>query len=112
MNPLLKKWRIRIFASTWFCYAGLYFCRKPFYITKAALGENMHLSAAFLGSIGAAYLITYTLGQFIAGFIGDRLGSRILLLFGMAISIGCNLVFGVTNSSALFISFMALNGLA
>ena len=23
-------WRYRVFASTWLCYAGLYFCRKPF----------------------------------------------------------------------------------
>ena len=94
MSNRLKNWRIRIFASTWLCYAGLYFCRKPFYITKAALGENLHMSAAFLGTIGATYLIAYTIGQFISGVVGDRIGSRLLLLSGMAFSLGCNLAFG------------------
>src|SRR3989344_31877 len=108
----LKNWRIRVFASTWLCYAGFYFCRKPFYITKAALAEDLHLSAAVLGAIGAAYLIAYTVGQFIAGIIGDRTGPRVLLLGGMLLSIACNLVFGISNSPALFLVFMALNGLS
>ena len=108
----LKNWRIRIFASTWLCYAGLYFCRKPFYIAKASLGSELHFSADMLGSIGAVYLIAYTIGQFVAGAAGDHTGPRILLLSGMAISLICNFVFGLVNSPAQFLIFMALNGLA
>ncbi|MGK5089048.1 MFS transporter [Bdellovibrionota bacterium FG-2] len=112
LSSVQRNWRWRIFASTWLCYAGMYFCRKPFYITKAALSENLGFSASTLGTIGAAYLIAYTVGQFLSAALGEKAGQRILLLSGMALSIVSNLVFGFTNSTEAFIVFMAINGLA
>ncbi|MBL8019036.1 MAG: MFS transporter [Leptospirales bacterium] len=108
----LKQWRYRIFASTWLCYAGYYFCRKPFYVVKASLGDANALTAADLGLIGSSYLIAYTIGQFLAGWAGNRLGSRLTVLMGMAISIGCNAAFGIANSLGSILGFMALNGMA
>jgi OPA family glycerol-3-phosphate transporter-like MFS transporter len=67
LSPALKTWRWRIFASTWLCYAGFYFCRKPFYIAKSSLGDALHFDATALGVIGAVYLVAYTIGQFVAG---------------------------------------------
>ena len=106
-----RAWRWRIFAATWLCYAGLYFCRKPFYITKSALSSHLNISASTLGAIGAAYLVSYTIGQFISAFTGQRLGQRLLLLVGMGVSVICNIVFGFANSPATFAIFMTLNGL-
>ncbi|MCE9600246.1 MAG: MFS transporter [Spirochaetia bacterium] len=108
----LKHWRYRIFASTWLCYAGYYFCRKPFYVVKASFGDANALTAADLGLIGSAYLISYSIGQFLAGWAGNRAGSRLTLLVGMAVSIGCNAAFGFANSLGAILGFMALNGLA
>lgn len=105
-------WRVRIFASTWICYAGYYFCRKPFYINKAALGDALHLDAAFLGLVGSTYLVSYTIGQFIAGWSSNRMGPRLVLLFGMGVSIVCNAAFGIADSAPALLCFMALNGLA
>ena len=53
MDVALRRWRYRVFAATWLGYVGLYFCRKPFYIVKAKLGEELHLGAEMLGLIGA-----------------------------------------------------------
>lgn len=108
----VRAWRWRIFASTWAAYAGYYFCRKPFYITKAALGHEHGWDASVLANIGAIYLVTYMIGQFVSAWAGTRWGPRVLLLVGMALSAGCNLVFGATNSAITFGMFMALNGLA
>lgn len=105
-------WRARIFASTWICYAGYYFCRKPFYINKAAVGDALHVDAAFLGLVGSTYLVAYTAGQFIAGWTSNRFGPRLVLLTGMAVSIVCNAVFGIADSAPTLLGFMALNGLA
>ena len=112
LPPQLQAWRTRVFASTWLCYAGLYFCRKPFYIVKAQLGEAHGWDAAGLAWIGTAYLLSYTVGQFIAGWGGTRWGPRITLILGMAASIACNLAFGWTNSLATFTGLMVINGLA
>lgn len=76
------------------------------------MGDELNLSASTLGSIGAIYLVTYTIGQFVAGIIGNCKGPRILLLAGMAISIFCNVAFGLANSPEMVMVFMAINGLA
>ncbi len=112
MSPLLRQWRWRVFAATWLCYAGFYFCRKPFYIAKAGLADELHFGATELGTIGTAYLVAYAVGQFVAGGLGLRWGPRVLLLGGMAVSLGVNVAFGFGNSYATFLSLMVLNGLA
>lgn len=101
-----------MFGATWLCYAGYYFCRKPFYIAKSTLGRELEFDATSLGIIGAVYLVTYTLGQFASGALGSRTGPRVLLLGAMSLSIACNVGFGVANSFASFLLLMALNGLA
>jgi len=112
LSPGQIQWRRRIFASTWLSYAGYYFCRKPFYIAKAELGADLGFDATSLGWIGSAFLISYTIGQFIAGAGGNRWGPRIILLIGMGTSAVVNLMFGLSNSLATFMILMTLNGLA
>lgn len=109
---LLRTWRRNILVSTWLAYAGLYFCRKAFWAAKGTLGRDLDLSAADLGEIGVAYLIAYTIGQFLSAGNGMRFGARKLLLTGMAVSIGCNIVFGFANNYWTLTAFMVLNGLA
>lgn len=107
-----KAWRWRVFASTWLCYAGMYFCRKPFFIVKSDLGRELGFDAEKLAWIGTAYLIAYTIGQFVAGGLGQRLGSRRLLLGGMGVSIIAGIGFGVSEALAAFAILMVLNGFA
>jgi OPA family glycerol-3-phosphate transporter-like MFS transporter len=112
MPTLLRQWRWRVFAATWLCYAGYYFCRKPFYLAKASLSTDLGFGATQLGTIGTVYLVAYAIGQFVSGALGDKWGPRVLLLGGMAVSIGVNVGFGFGNSFATFLSLMVLNGLA
>lgn len=112
MDAKLRNWRIRVFAATWVSYAAYYFCRKPFYISKSVLESELGWNTELLGIIGACYLIAYAVGQLTSAWIGDRLGARFLVLSGMAVSAGCNLVFGFTNSWVMFAVFMTVNGLA
>jgi sugar phosphate permease len=108
----MRLWRRRILVSTWLAYAGLYFCRKPFYLAKATLGTDLGLSVAELGEAGVAFLICYTVGQYGTAALGHRYGARNLLLTGIAVSIGCNVAFGFANNYWTLMCFMALNGFA
>jgi OPA family sugar phosphate sensor protein UhpC-like MFS transporter len=112
LSPEFKRWRYRVFGATWLSYACYYFCRKPFYIVKSTLGEQLGWDADMLALVGAAYLIAYTVGQFLSAWAGDRWGPRILVLSGMVVSALCNASFGITNSFATFTVFMVVNGLA
>jgi OPA family sugar phosphate sensor protein UhpC-like MFS transporter len=108
----LRLWRWRIFASTWLCYAGMYFCRKPYSIAKKDLGDALHFTPATLALIYSAYLVAYTAGQFLSGAIGPRFGPRAMLLTGMAVSAGTAVGFGFADQTAWFVALMILNGLA
>lgn len=112
IDARLRSWRWRVFAATWLCYAGYYFCRKPFSIAKGQLADDLHLDASTLGTIGAAYLIAYALGQFLAGALGNRYGGRVMLLSGMAVSIAMNVGFGMASTASAFILLMTVNGIA
>ncbi len=105
-------WQAKVFTSTWLAYAAYYFSRKPFFVAKAALEEDFGWDPTTLGSIGAAYLIAYTVGQFIAGGLGTARGPRVLLLGGMALSLVANAAMGFTDNVASFMVLMAINGLA
>ena len=105
-------WRRRILVSTWMAYAGLYFCRKPFYLAKETLRSDLGLQVSDLGEVGVAYLICYTIGQFATAALGHRHGARKILLTGIAVSIGCNVAFGFANNYWTLLCFMCLNGFA
>lgn len=108
----VRRWRWRVFSATWLSYACYYFARKPFYVVKASLESELGWDAQMLGLAGASYLTAYALGQFLSGWLGNRWGPRLLVLTGMGVSAGANLVFGLTNSWATFLAFMVINGLA
>jgi OPA family glycerol-3-phosphate transporter-like MFS transporter len=108
----LRRFRIRVFIATWLSYAGLYFCRKPFYIVKATLTEELGIGASALADIGTVYLVAYTLGQFVAAGLGSVVGARRMLLGGMAVSVVCNVIFGGAASYWVLLVFSGFNGLA
>jgi sugar phosphate permease len=107
-----RSWRWRIFSATWVAYAGLYFCRQAFYVAKADMGDALGFDANALADLGTAYLAAYAVGQFVTGILGSKTGARVLMLSGLLISVGCNVVFGISNSYYTLLAFMALNGLA
>jgi OPA family sugar phosphate sensor protein UhpC-like MFS transporter len=111
-DPKLRKWRVRVFTATWLSYFAFYFCRKPFFVTKGTLENELSWDASMLSFLGIAYLAAYTVGQFIASAVGDRWGPRIMLLVGMAVTMVVNASFGFANSYATFAVFLVINGLA
>jgi OPA family glycerol-3-phosphate transporter-like MFS transporter len=107
-----RSWRTKVFVATWLSYVGFYFCRKPFSAAKHAIGDEMHWDTETLGNIWAAYLITYALGQFLASWMGTRLGPRRNVLIGMAVSIAATLAMGFTLDWRVMAVFVGINGLA
>jgi OPA family glycerol-3-phosphate transporter-like MFS transporter len=90
----IRVWRVRILATTWLSYAGFYFCRKNFAIAKSSLLTSLQIDKSDLAHVVSAYLMAYMLGQFLTAILSRKVASRTLLLAGMGISLGCNVVFG------------------
>src|SRR2546423_1517102 len=97
-NPRYERWRWQIFGITWLAYAGFYLTRKAFSVAKNELKkpEVMGLSMADMSWIDGANSVAYALGQFLFGTLGDRAGTRVIVLAGMlasvttAIAMGCS----------------------
>ena len=101
-----------MFVATWLSYVGFYFCRKPWSAAKSEIGKEMHWNATTLANIGAAYLIAYALGQYLASQTGPRLGPRKNVLVGMGLSIAVSMVMGFGNNPWLMASLVFVNGIA
>ena len=107
-----RSWRAKVFVATWLSYFGFYFCRKPWGATKAALKEQYGWSPEAIGNIGAAYLIAYALGQFLASRMGPALGPRRNVMIGMTLSIAVTIGMGMGPSPYTMGALIAVLGLA
>jgi OPA family sugar phosphate sensor protein UhpC-like MFS transporter len=106
-NPKYERWRWTIFGVTWLAYAGFYLTRKAFSVAKNELKkpEVLSLTKAQMSGMDASYSAVYALGQFFWGTLGDRYGTRRVVLFGMMASIVTAALMG-TVSTAFWMGVM------
>jgi sugar phosphate permease len=97
---------------TWLAYATYYLGRKGFSAAKGSLDNAGLLNLQVMGVIDSLYLAAYSLGQFGNGVLGDRIGARRLVGYGLLASAALCAAFGSVSSAALFIVLFTLNGLA
>jgi sugar phosphate permease len=98
-NPKYERWRWTIFGVTWLAYAGFYLTRKAFSVAKNELKrpEVLDLSKAQMSGMDGAYSAVYAFGQFFWGTLGDRYGTRMVVLFGMMASVVTAAMMGIPN---------------
>ncbi|MGC4046726.1 MAG: MFS transporter [Armatimonas sp.] len=106
-----RHWRIRIFTITWLAYAGFYLTRKSFSVVKSVLKEQLGISKPQLAFIDTAYNIAYAFGMMGFGVLGDRLGTRRVILAGMFVSILAGLAMGFSHTVLIFGVLMTIQGL-
>lgn len=104
------QWRMLL--VTMFCYLFYYTGRQNFGFVAKALQEDLNLSAAAIGSLSAAMLLAYGIGQAINGGLGDVLGARRLVSMGAFLSVGLNWITSVGNSYFAVLLPWAVNGYA
>jgi sugar phosphate permease len=102
--------RVRVFALTWASYATYYFARKNFPVAKAAIQRQLGITVAGLAAIDTGYLATYAVGQFAGGWLGDRVGARRLVGWGMLGTAALCAAFGASSTQAAFALAFGLNG--
>ncbi|HVY31701.1 MAG TPA: MFS transporter [Polyangiaceae bacterium] len=101
-----------VWAATWLAYASYYLGRKTFSSAKHSLEAARLLDVTQLGYIDSGYLGAYALGQFLNGMLGDRVGARRLVGFGLMASAGLCALFGASSSALLLMLLFTLNGVA
>lgn len=112
-NPRYERWRWITFTVTWLAYGGFYLTRKAFSVAKNELKkpEVMGLTKAQMSEMDGAYSAAYALGQFFWGTLGDRYGTRKVVLFGMMASISTAAIMGMQNTALWMGLLFAAQGL-
>jgi len=105
-----RVWQMKILFSTFVAYAGYYLVRKGWSSVKAPVQDEFGWTSTELANIWTGYLVAYMIGQFVSSFLGRKVGPRVLLLGGLALSMACNIVFGLADSYWTFLVFMIFNG--
>jgi MFS transporter, OPA family, sugar phosphate sensor protein UhpC len=100
-----------VWGVTWLAYASYYLGRKGFSAAKHSLKDAKLLDTGALGAIDTAYLAAYSLGQFASGVLGDRVGARRLVGYGLLASAALCAAFGASSLALLFFVWFTLNGL-
>lgn len=101
-----------VWGVTWLAYASYYLGRKNFSTAKHALESAKVLDLQALGYIDSGYLAAYSLGQFVSGALGDRVGARRLIGYGLIASATLCMAFGQASSALLLMALFTLNGVA
>ena len=113
-NPTFELWRYKIFGITWLAYAGFYLTRSSFAVAKIGISDdpNITMSSEQMGIIDGIYLIGYAIGQFVWGYLGDRAGTRKIVLGGLTASIIAGFAMGVSSIMLAFGVFALMQGLS
>ena len=97
-------------------YTGYYFCRSNFSVAKPAIIDELVLGGMTrdgakqaLGSIATWGTLSYALGKFIAGAVGDRFGGRTSMLTGLIGAMLATIMFATGAGLPIFTMAWILN---
>jgi OPA family glycerol-3-phosphate transporter-like MFS transporter len=112
-NPKYERWRVQIFIVTWLAYAGFYLTRKAFSVAKNELKKPdvLGLTKGQMSAMDGSYSAGYAMGQFLFGTLGDRFGTRRIILFGMLASIVTSVLMGLSYTATAMGVLFALQGI-
>lgn len=113
-NTTYEFWRWRIFGITWLSYAGFYLTRSSFSVAKIGISNDpdIIMGPEQMGMIDGLYLTAYAIGQFLWGMLGDKIGTRIVVLIGLFSSVLVGFAMGVSSIVLAFGVFSFLQGLS
>ncbi|MCH9029530.1 MAG: MFS transporter, partial [Bacteroidetes bacterium] len=102
------------FGITWLAYVGFYLTRASFSVAKIGILEdpNLSITTENMGVIDGLYLTAYAVGQFVWGMLGDKVGTRKIVLLGLSMSIIAGFAMGVSSIMLAFGVFALLQGLS
>jgi sugar phosphate permease len=103
-------WQKRILWGATFAYTIYYFCRVNISIAIPLMQKSLGVSKTELGFVASALQISYGVGKFANGVIGDRSNPRYFMAAGLLLSGLANLAFGFTTSVTLLAVIWAMNG--
>jgi MFS transporter, OPA family, glycerol-3-phosphate transporter len=111
-NPQFRKAQWGILLSLMFVYLFYYTGRQNFGWALTSMNEDLGLTMTQLGWVSFAMLMTYGVGQFINGNLGDKYGGRHMVTVGGILSCILNWVTSFGTTFWTILTPWAANGYA
>ena len=100
-----------LFWLCWIAYFSTYIGRLNYSASLTGIILSEGFSKGQAGMIGTAFFFAYGAGQFVSGFLGDRLAPKKMVFTGLMVSCLCNLAMAGAKSSGLMTAVWCVNGL-
>lgn len=100
----------RVFWLLWITYAVFYIGRVNLAVAIPGMMDEFGWSKVDVGIIGTALFWAYAVGQFVNGFLGDKLGSKIMVTIGLVCSALANFFFQTSTALIVCTVIWAVNG--
>jgi MFS transporter, OPA family, sugar phosphate sensor protein UhpC len=110
VNSLYAHWRKKVAVTTFFGYVVFYLCRKNISAALPAISNDLGYTNTELGLLGMTLYITYGIGKFVNGVIGDHANLRYFSAIGLFLSSLACIGMGVSSSLFFLTFFWGLNG--
>lgn len=107
-----KKMITLLFGLCWVVYFSTYLGRLNYSACLTEMIQAEGFSKESVGLIGTSFFFAYGIGQFISGFLGDKLSPKWLVFTGLTLSSIANLVMSLLHTPAFMAGVWCINGLA
>ena len=99
-------------AACWMAYSFSYIGRLNFSASMAEMTNSGVLLKSEAGAVTTGFFICYGIGQFLSGWLGDKVSPRYLVFTGLACSSVINLAISFAPPFVLLVALWSANGLA
>ena len=100
-----------LFLLCWCSYFCAYIGRLNYSAALTDMIQSEGFGKGEAGLIGTAFFFAYGAGQFVSGFLGDRLPAKWLVFMGLFCSSICNLLMSQSSNIGIMIGVWCVNGL-
>lgn len=100
-----------LFLLCWCSYFCAYIGRLNYSAALTDMIQSEGFGKGEVGLIGTAFFFAYGAGQFVSGFLGDRLPAKWLVFTGLGCSGVCNLLMAQGQNIGFMIGVWCVNGL-
>ena len=104
-----KKKNLVLFFVLYIAYSAIYIARLNFSVASVLFQDGGILTKAQIGIIGSIFSLAYAATKIPGGYIGDRVPSRPLIIFGLALAGISNLIIGFFPNFITLVIFWLLN---
>lgn len=103
--------QLKVFFTMIVLYAFYYASHYNLGTAAKYIMEEYCLTNSEFGILFTIYTLSYGIGQFIMGFLGDRFNPKMLMFWGAIGSTAANIGFGLSKNMVLFSLFWGTNAL-